>query len=44
MPHDLPLSGPEQLLQVAAGSLPLGAKLAVFDAGGLASTAGVDFF
>jgi hypothetical protein len=30
-----PLAGPEQLLEVVAGSLPQGAKLAVFDAGEL---------
>jgi hypothetical protein len=36
-----PLSGPEQLLEVAAASLPQGAKLAVFDAGGFALAAGV---
>jgi hypothetical protein len=29
-----PLDGPEQLLEVVAGSLPHNAKLAVFDAGG----------
>jgi hypothetical protein len=30
-----PLRGPEQLLEVVAGSLPQAAKLAVFDAGTL---------